>query len=79
MLSEYELKIADLCNIPIGNVKNQYLTFFDNEKYVLQYEKLQLYLRIGLILKEIHRILEFNQLQQLKSYVEFNTKKEQKQ
>ena len=79
MLSEYELKIADLCNIPIGNVKNQYLTFFDKEKYVLHYEKLQLYLRIGLKLKEIHRILEFNQLQQLKSYIELNTKKEQKQ
>ena len=34
MLSEYQLKIADLYNIPLGNVKN-----FDKEKYVLHYEK----------------------------------------
>ena len=34
MLSEYQLKIADLYNIPLGNVKN-----FDKEKYVLHYKK----------------------------------------
>ena len=42
MLSEYQLKIADLYNIPIGNF------FFDKEKYVLHYENLKIYLRLGL-------------------------------
>ena len=28
--------------------------FFDKEKYVLHYENLQLYLRLGLKLKKIH-------------------------
>ena len=37
MLSEYQLKIADLCNIPIGNVKKLVPNFFDKEKYVLYY------------------------------------------
>ena len=50
-----------------------WLTFFDKEKYLLHYEKLQLYLRLGL--KKIHRVLEFNQSQWLKQYVEFNTQK----
>ena len=40
---------------------------------VLHYENWQLYLRLGLKLKEIHRILAFNQSQCLKSYIEFNT------
>ena len=48
ILSEYQLKIADLYNISIGNVPN----FFDIEKYMLNYENLQLYLKLGLKLKK---------------------------
>ena len=38
MLSEYQLKIADLYNILIANVKKLVPNFFDEEKYVLHYE-----------------------------------------
>ena len=75
MLSEYQLKIDDLYNIPIGNVKKLVPNLFDKEKYVLHYENLQLYLRLGLKLENIHRVLEFNQSQWLKPYIEFNTQK----
>ena len=44
-------------------LKNWCLTFFDKEKYVLHYDYLQLYLRLGLKHKEIHRVLESNQSQ----------------
>ena len=47
---------------------------FDKEKYVIHYENL----RLGLKLKKLQRVLEFNQSQSLKQYIEFNTKKEQK-
>ena len=50
MLSEYQLKIADLYNIPIGNVKKLVPNLF---------------LRLGLKLKK-HRVLEFSQSQWLK-------------
>ena len=48
MLSEYQLKVADLYNIPIANAKN----YFHKEKYVLHYENLQLYFRLGLKVKK---------------------------
>ena len=75
MLSDYQLKIADLYNISIGNVKKLVPNFFDKGKYVIHYENLQFYLRLGLKLKKIHRVLEFNQSQWLKPYIEFNTQK----
>ena len=60
MLSKYQLKIADLQNIPIGNVEKLLPNFFDKEN-VLDDESLQLYLRLGLKLKKVYRVLEFNQ------------------
>ena len=52
MLSNYQLKIADLYNVPLSKVKKLVPNFFDKEKYVLHYENLQLYLRLGLKLKK---------------------------
>ena len=52
MLSEYQLKIADLYNISIGNVKKLVSNFLDKEKYVIHYENLQFYLRLVLKLKK---------------------------
>ena len=54
MLSVHQLKIADLYNIPIGNVKKLVPDLFDKEKYVIHYESLKLYQRLGLKLKKIH-------------------------
>ena len=63
MLSSYKLKITDLYNIAIGNVKKLRPNSFDKENYVPHYEKLQLHLRLELKLKKINRISEFNQQQ----------------
>ena len=71
MLSEYQLKIADLCNIPIGNVNNR----FEEEMYLLLCKSLQLYLRLWIKLKAINCVLQFNQSQWLKQCIEFNTQK----
>ena len=74
MMSSYQLQIADFYNFPTG-VVNLLPNFFDKEKYVFHYEQLQFYLRLGLKLKKIHCVLEFNQSQSLKPYVKFNTQK----
>ena len=75
MLSDYQLKIADLYNNLIDNVKKLMSNFFDKEKYAFHYENLELYLRLGLKLNKLHRVLEFNQPKWLKQYVEFNRQK----
>ena len=44
--------IALFYNIPIGNIEKLVPDFFDKEMYVLHYENLQPYLRLGLKLKK---------------------------
>lgn len=62
-------------NITIGEVKKLVLTLNDKEKCVLHYRNLQLYLDLGLKLKKIHWVLQFNQSVWLKQYINFNTNK----
>ena len=45
-MSKYQVMIADLYNIPIGNINNLVLKSFDKEMYVLHYQNLELYLRL---------------------------------
>ena len=77
MLPEYQLKIADLYNIPIDNVKKIVPNFSDKEKYIIRYGNLKLYLSLGLKAKKIHSVLEFNQSQFLNPYIEFNSQKKE--
>ena len=51
------------------------LNFSDKNKCVIHYENLHIWLRLGLKLRKLHRVLEFNQSQWLKPYVEFNKQK----
>ena len=68
MFSDYPLKIAYHYNIPIRNVKKLVPNCFDREKYMTHHENFELYLRIGLKLRKIYRVLEFNQSKWLKPY-----------
>ena len=51
-LSENQLRIVDLYNIPTANVKKIVLNIFDKEKSGLHYENLQFYLRLRLKIKK---------------------------
>ena len=64
---------ADFCNVTIRNVKNLVPNFFDKENYMIHYGNLQRYLMLGLKLKKMHLVSEFNQSQWLKRYIEFIT------
>ena len=61
--------------ITIGQVKKLIPTLSNKQNYVLHYRNLQLYLDLGLKLKKVYRVLEFNQSPWLKQYIDFNTLK----
>ena len=60
MLSSYQLKTADFYNIPTDFAEKWVPNLFYKEVYVLHHENLQLYVRLGLKLKKINPVLEFN-------------------
>ena len=43
MLSNYQLKIADIYKTPTGNVKKLLHNVFDKKMYLLHYENLQFF------------------------------------
>ena len=47
----------------------------DKTKYVTHYVNLKLYIRLGMKLKRVHRVMEFRQSTWMKPYIDFNTEK----
>ena len=48
-------------------------TLNDKKNYVVHYRTLKLYLQLGLKLKKIHKVLEFDQKPWMKDYINKNT------
>jgi hypothetical protein len=74
VLSPYNRLICELNNHTYVNKCPKLIADFTVEKkYVLHYKTLALYLKHGLKLKKIHRILQFRQKPFMKSFIEFNS------
>ena len=76
MLSKYCSDIANKYGIKVGGVHKLVPNLGNKSKYVLHYQNLQLYLSFRIKLVSAHRILKFNQSDWMKTYIDFNTKKE---
>ena len=68
--------IVDRYGIKVGGVKKLIPNLNDEVKYVVHTKNLLCYLSLGMKLVKIHRILKFKQKDWLKSYTDFNSKKE---
>ena len=78
---EYPKELHDFHNsyplatekIKVGIVSKLIPTLYDKKHYICHIKILQLYVDLGLKIKKIHRILEFDQRPWMKGYIEFNT------
>lgn len=55
------------------SIKKLLLTLEDKKNYVIHYRMLKLALQHGLVLKKVHRVLQFDQSPWLKDYIMLNT------
>ena len=66
MLSDYCKNIKNKFKISNSKIRKLIPTLNDKEKYVLHEENLKLYLKLGLKLRKVHRVLQFNEKPWLK-------------
>ena len=74
-LSPYSLENANKFDIKTGNINKLAPDLIPKNNYVVHYRNLKCYLSLGLILKKVHKILEFKQSAWMKPYIDFNTQK----
>lgn len=78
MLSLYQKNLLKNENIKFTNYTQKLIpNFYTKRNYVTHYLNLQYYLKQGMVLKKIHRILSFHQKSYLKPYISFNNEKRQ--
>ena len=58
----------------LGKVEKLVCSIEDEEQYVIHIRALKQALNYGLVLKNVHRVIKFNQEACLKSYIDVNTK-----
>ena len=72
MLSDYQNNLAEKLGNKPGGTK-LCLTLNDKEKYTCHYRQLKQMLDMGMKLKKVHRVLQFNQSAWLQTYIDMNT------
>jgi len=76
MLSQYQKDLLDQHNIKfLAHNKKLAPNFYEKKNYIVYCENLKYYVKNGLILKKINRVLAFARTPWLKPYIEFNNEK----
>ena len=73
MLSPYCLKIKNKHDVKSGGINKLAPNLMSKKNYLVHYRNLKCYLSQGLILKKVHRILEFKQSAWMKPFIGFDT------
>src|SRR5271163_2031702 len=75
MLSDYSKKVTSDNEMKCGNSNKLVQTLGNKEKYVIHERYLKQVIDAGLVLKAIHRVVEFQQKPWMEKYIDFNTDK----
>ena len=77
MTGSATVNLRESHNLPPSKVLKLLQTFFDEEHYVLHYKLLKLYVNLGLVVRKMHRVLQFTQNNWLTPYITLNSEKRQ--
>ena len=75
-LSEYQTELLE--NKSMINITKLVPNLMDKNKYIVHYKNLMLYLSLGMKLKRIHRVLEFDEKPWMEPYIRLNTEMRKK-
>ncbi|KAK6998843.1 hypothetical protein BgiMline_008450 [Biomphalaria glabrata] len=75
MLSPYCKTLLDKFHLKEPGGDKLIPNLMNKEKYVVHYRTLKLYLKLGMKLTKVHRVISFHQTAWLKPYIDFNTEK----
>ena len=72
-MSDYQKRLIEELELKHSESVKLLLTLEDKKKYVVHYRNLQFYLKMGMKLKRVHRVLEFEQECWMEPYIRMNT------
>ena len=72
-MSQYQRRLMADLDLTMPNTEKLVLMLEDKEKYVVHYSNLQFYLRQGMRLKKVHRVIEFDQEPWMEPHIRMNT------
>ena len=73
MLSDYQKYLNDKLNIKYSEDKKLILDLLPKKNYKVYYKNLEYYMKLGLKVTKIHKILTFDEKPFLKEYIDLNT------
>lgn len=75
MLSPYSTNLQTELDLTSSTAQKLVTTLNDEKQYTIHYRTLKLYPELGLVLKNVHKVLSFKQCAWLKPFIDFNTEK----